>query len=394
MEENYYIDINCQLKNHAEERVCGDVFLSKRIREEDRIVVVLSDGLGHGIKANLLATLTATLASSFIEEHKSVQKIAESLINTLPVDEDKGLNYSTFTIVDIYPGGEIIILEYENPPTLIFRGSKRIEPAWNCVLLEGDRHSGKEVLTATLHACKGDRIVFCTDGVVQSGLGGERYQLGWGIGDLESYVSDSIHEDQAMSSYKLASKVINKANQNDNFHAKDDISCAVIYFRDPRKLMICTGPPEDVSKDGEYAAMLKEFSGKKVICGATTVDIIARELELKVIDHPVIFDTDLPPASMMEGVDLVTEGILTLSKVNELLKSYNHNYKFSRGPADQIVKMILGSDEIQFIVGTKINVAHQDPSLPVELELRRTVVHRITRVLEEKFLKKVSMKFY
>ena len=95
----------------------------------------------------------------------------------------------------------------------------------------------------------------------------------------------------------------------------------------------------------------------------------------------------------MPGVDLITEGILTLSKVNDILKNYNNQMRLGKGPADRIVRMLLDSDKINFLIGTKINIAHQDPNLPVELEIRRTVVKRIARLLEEKFLKEVEMKF-
>jgi len=188
--------------------------------------------------------------------------------------------------------------------------------------------------------------------------------------------------------------VINKANQNDNFHPLDDISCAVIYFREPRKLMIFSGPPQDPAHDTMFTGLLKQFSGRKIICGATTADMVAREWGEEIIDSKEILDPTLPPVSYMNGVELITEGILTLSKVSELLKKYHNNYQLGKGPADEIVKCLLESDEIQFLVGTNINTAHQDPSMPVELELRRTVVHRISRTLEEKFLKEVSMKFF
>lgn len=129
------------------------------------------------------------------------------------------------------------------------------------------------------------------------------------------------------------------------------------------------------------------------MCGATTADILSRELELEIEDSFEFHDPDLPPISYMTGIDLVTEGILTLSKVSEILKVYNNNYMLGKGPADQIVKFIKESDEIQFIIGTRINIAHQDPNLPVELEIRRTVVRRIAETLESKFLKEVSMRF-
>ena len=158
--------------------------------------------------------------------------------------------------------------------------------------------------------------------------------------------------------------------------------------------MIFSGPPQDPGQDTMFTGLLKQFEGKKIVCGATTGDMVAREWDEEIIDSKVMLDPELPPVSHMNGVDLITEGILTLSKVSELLKKYNNNYQLGRGPADEIVRYILDSDEIHFLVGTNINVAHQDPTLPVELELRRTVVHRIARTLEEKFLKEVTMKFF
>ena len=121
MEDKFFIEISCQQRNHGDERVCGDVFFSRRIREEGRIVVVLSDGMGHGIKANLLATLTSTLAVNFTQEHKNIDRIAEIIMGTLPVDSEKHLNFSTFTIIDVDEGGNVSILEYENPKTLFFK---------------------------------------------------------------------------------------------------------------------------------------------------------------------------------------------------------------------------------------------------------------------------------
>ncbi|MCX6284711.1 MAG: hypothetical protein NTW31_10820 [Bacteroidetes bacterium] len=241
---------------------------------------------------------------------------------------------------------------------------------------------------------KEDRIVFCSDGVVQSGLGSEKYPVGFGQANLEMMLSDAIQEEHDISADRLASKIIDRANLNDGFHPKDDISCAVIYYREPRKLMICSGPPVNPANDSLMAGLLQQFEGRKIISGATTGDMIAREWGRKIVDENVMTDPELPPVSHMEGVELITEGILTLSKVSELLKKHNSAYELGNGPADLIVKAILECDEIHFIVGTNINVAHQDPTLPMELELRRTVVHRIVRTLDEKFLKEASMRFF
>ncbi len=394
MNDRYYIEVNCQQKNHHEARVCGDVFLSRRIREEGRIIAVLSDGIGHGIKANLLATLASTLALHLTEEHKSVEALAGIIMDTLPVDSVKKTNFSTFTIIDIDVEGEVRILEYENPKTLVMRGSRLFEPSWNCIVLDRGKGNSREVLTTVFQAQKEDRVVFCSDGVVQSGLGSDRYAMGWGIDNLSELLTETVKDEPDISATRLAAKVIDKANLNDGFLLKDDASCAVIYFREPRKLMICTGPPLDERRDPEFANILAGFVGKKIICGATTADLISREWKQPITDTNEFTDPDLPPISHMDGVEFITEGILTLSKINEVLKRYTQDYKLGKGAADEVVKRILESDEIHFITGTRVNEANQDPTLPIDLELRRTIVHRIVRVLEEKFLKETTMRFF
>jgi hypothetical protein len=394
MNDRYYIEVSCQQKCHHEARVCGDVFLSKRIKEEGRIIAVLSDGIGHGIKANILATLASTLALKLTEEHKGVEELAGIIMDTLPVDSVKKTNYSTFTIVDIDVEGGVKILEFENPKTVIMRGGHPFEPGWNCIVLNSARSAGKEVLATSFTAQKEDRIIFCSDGVTQSGLGGDRFPLGWGAENLENFLREAVGEERNIAATRLASRVLDKANLNDGLMLKDDASCAVIYFREPRKLMICTGPPMNESADPEFAKILAGFDGRKIICGATTADLISREWKKPVTDSNEFTDPELPPISHMEGVEFITEGILTLSKINEVLKKYNQETKLGKGAADEVVKLLLESDEIHFITGTRVNEANQDPSLPIDLELRRTIVHRIVRVLEEKFLKETTMRFF
>ena len=393
MNKDFHIEVDIQQKNHEGERICGDVFLSDKFKEENRLIIVLSDGVGHGVKANVLATLTATMAMNFTKEHKDVQKIAEIIMNTLPVDNKRKISYATFTIIDIEQDGRTTILEYDNPETIILRNDQIFHPEWKCIVLESEENKGKELKSCSFKAQKEDRIVFCSDGIVQSGLGSEKYPFGWGQENYIEFVRRLVKNNPGISADRLALKVVNMAYQNDQYHAKDDTSCGAIYFREPRRLLICTGPPYYQEKDKELAETVKNYKGKKIISGATTGDIIARELDLEIEDSFEFEDPDLPPISHMTGVDLVTEGILTLSKVADILKNYTNDYVLKKGPADQIVKLLKDSDEIHFIIGTKINEAHQDPNLPVDLEIRRTVVKRIADTLENKFLKEVTLKY-
>ena len=393
MGKDFFIEVNSQQRNYDGERISGDVFLYRYVKEEDRVITVLSDGMGHGVKANILATLTATMALNFTREHKDVDRIAEIIMNTLPVCSERKISYSTFTIIDIESNGRTTILEYDNPSSIILRGSKIFDPGWKSVKLEAGKHAGKVLTTCTFFPLKEDRIIICSDGVSQSGMGSEKLPFGWERDNVSAYAASLVGSELSISAITLAGKIVTMAHKNDGYKARDDISCATIYFRDPRKLLICTGPPYEKDKDQELASRAKEFNGKVILAGGTTADIVARVLNRTIVDELIFEDPDLPPESIMQGIDLVTEGILTLQKVNEILKSYNNSVRLGKGPADKIVKLIMESDEIQFIVGTRINIAHQDPNLPVDLEIRRTVVKRISRLLEEKWLKKVTMEF-
>ena len=136
MNRNFFIEVNSQQRNYDGERICGDVFLYRYIKEEDRVIAVLSDGMGHGVKANILATLTATMAINFTREHKEVDRIAEIIMNTLPVCSERKISYSTFTIIDIESSGRVNILEYDNPSTVVLRGNQIFDPSWKKVILE------------------------------------------------------------------------------------------------------------------------------------------------------------------------------------------------------------------------------------------------------------------
>jgi hypothetical protein len=390
---NFFIEVNSQQRNYDGERISGDVFLYRFVKEENRVIAVLSDGMGHGVKANILATLTATMAINFTREHKEVDRIAEIIMNTLPVCSERKISYSTFTIIDIDSSGKVTVLEYDNPSTVVLRGNQIFDPSWKKVVLEKGKNSGKVLKTCTFIPEKEDRIIFCSDGVSQSGMGSEEFPFGWERENMANYAASLVSSEASISAHMLAGKIVTMAHKNDSYKARDDISCATIYFREPRKLLICTGPPYEKEKDKELASKVSGYKGKVILCGGTTADIVARELNRTIVDELIFEDPELPPESFLEGIDLVTEGILTLQKVNEILKTYNNSVRLGKGPADKIVRLIMESDEIQFIIGTRINIAHQDPNLPVDLEIRRTVVKRIARLLEEKWLKKVRFEY-
>jgi len=394
--KKYHTEVGHFQINHEGEKICGDVFLSKRIPEENRVLCVLSDGMGHGVRANVLATLTATISLNFSMEHKEANALAGIIMKALPVCSERKISYATFTIIDIsMEDDSVSILEYDNPQTFIMRGNRIYEPEWTHVKYKGDV-ADKRVMD--LKKCAfvpqiEDRIVFCSDGITQSGME-KGLTMGWGRNSLMKFVREIVEATPTISAADLAEKVVKHASANDLYTPKDDLTCGVVYFRQARKTMLCTGPPFSPEKDNEFATILKEFNGKKIISGATTTEIIARELGRTVKDEERT-DLTLPPSSKMDGIDLVTEGILTLSKVTHLLNTLNisFNTQFGKGPADQICKTLLDSDEIYILVGTKINETNHDPTLPVEMEIRKNLIQRLTKVLSEKFMKVVVVEY-
>jgi len=394
--KKYHTEVGHFQINHEGEKICGDVFLSKRIPEENRVLCVLSDGMGHGVRANVLATLTATIAFNFSLEHKDANALAGIIMKALPVCSERKISYATYTIVDIsVDSNTVSILEYDNPQTFILRENRIYQPEWTQVKFEGDV---KDKRVMNLKKCTfvpqiEDRIVFCSDGIIQSGLG-KGLTMGWGRNDLIRFVRGIIESTPTISATDLAERIVKHASANDLYTPKDDLTCGVVYFRQARKAMLCTGPPYNPEKDNEFATILKNFKGHKIISGATTTEIIARELGRSVTDEERV-DPALPPSSKMKGIDLVTEGVLTLSKVTHILNNIhlNSNMQFGRGPADQICKLLLDTDEISVLVGTKINETHHDPTLPVEIEIRKHLIQRLTKVLSEKFMKVVTVEY-
>ncbi len=377
----------------AGQSICGDAVLFSKAKEEKRFVAVMSDGLGSGAKANISATMTSTMALQFTMAGEPIERTAEFITKTLPEDSLRKVSYSTFSIVDINYRGEVNIIEYDNPPVLLLRNGEFVDLPKTQKTINHLHSNRNKLYHYNFKLEKEDRIILVSDGVTQSGMGSDEMHFGWQISGLKDYIKTVVSENPGISALNLSKDIINKTISIDNGTLKDDASCCVLYYRKPRKLLIVSGPPYHKYNDTTLANSIKQFKGKTIICGGTTAKIVARELDTEVEIDLEHYQPGLPPQAQMKGVDLVTEGVITLAKVSEDIQNYDEKAQFPTGTSGKIIKMMLESDEIEFISGTRINNAHQDPNLPVELEIRRNVIKRITEILESQFLKKTNITY-
>jgi len=386
-----YIEIEYYQKTKTGEDVCGDDFKTVALDDEDRNIAVLSDGLGSGIKASLLANMTTAMALKFATRNMEILLSSEIIMDSLPVCEVRKISYATFTIVDILAGGKVRITEMDNPPFIHLRGSA--EMGHEKQRLTSSHWPDRALYIADFEAMPEDRIIFFSDGVSQAGLGRTPHKFGWKRQGCLEYVLACIRNQPRISARELSRTVVTQAcSMNPDCRCIDDITCAVVYFRRPRRLRLLTGRPFKKENDREFAGFVREFAGRTIICGGTTAQILARELQREIKTKLFMRNQGLPPTSEMAGTDLVTEGILTLTETARCLEENVAPAVMAPSVRD-IYNMFMESDIIEFIVGTRVNEAHQDPSLPVDLEIRRNIVKKIRNLLENTYRKKVLVKY-
>ena len=383
-----FIDIACAQKKKYNQNAYGDFFTSTRFPNMNRVVAVLSDGLGSGIKANILACMTSTMLLKFLESNSDIENSCEIIMNSLPVCKVRGISYSTFSAIDCFENGKAKIVEEGNPDFIWIRNGEVLKPEYQ--IIESKDFKNRKMRVYNIQLEKFDRIIFCSDGATQVAMGTKAFPLGLERSGLIKIILNKLEQEPEISSKDLSEYLVKQVEMiAPNKELKDDTSIVSLYCRNPRESLIFTGPPYHQEKDNYYAKTFFEFKGKKAISGGTTANIISRELNIPVTTDISTTAGKLPGLSKMDGVDLVTEGILTLTKTLEYLESG----KTEKNAAKILMDFLLNSDCINFLVGAQMNVAHYDPNLPIEIEIRKNIIKQMAKVLEEKYLKIVNVQF-
>lgn len=372
-----FLDVYTASLNKRGEELCGDKV--KYLKTDDKLTVVISDGLGSGVKANILATLTTEILITMLNADLPLEEVLKTVIGTLPICQVRKIAYSTFTILQVSSKNNYFkVINFDNPAPFYFHQGKVVSLA-----METQEILGRKIQMGEGYLERGDFLGAISDGVLYAGMG-TTLNFGWGWDNIAQHI-EQVLVSKAHTARTIVRDVINHTHTLYQGAIGDDASFAGIYVRQRNPLMIFTGPPLDHSRDEEYVERLLNFQGRKVICGGTTGNIVANYLG-EIIDMDLsTMRRELPPIGMLSCVDLVTEGILTLSKATEYIR--NCHCDLSRLPFDHngaylLAREILQADSIHLLVGQSINEFYQNPLLPKNISIRRSLVEELVNVLK------------
>ena len=383
MSEKIHIDAAWRSLNKKEEELCGDRVQIRR--GNDCTVMVLADGLGSGVKANILSTLTSTIISEMISSGMSLKEAVETIVDTLPVDQERGIAYSTFTIIQAYYDGLVKIAQYDSPQIVIMRGNKVLH-----LPMEEHELSGKKVTSLSFNAEPGDLFVTFSDGILWAGVG-MYMNFGWGQKEVENFLEEFI--EPADPAREVARILLANVNHLYDGMPGDDSTVACIRVKEAKETRVMVGPPSEPSMDREVVSKLVSASGYKVCCGGTTSQIVSGVLgrELTTDISQILASSDVPPKGFIRGIDLVTEGVLTLQKVGRILRKATLDNGYvekllggkDRDAAFELTRFLLESSAVTFMVGLSDNPAHDainySPiSLSAKIELINEIGERLT----------------
>jgi hypothetical protein len=387
-----FLDISEDHLNKKGEELCGDKV--EWIRQEDNTIVVLADGLGSGVKANILATLTTKIAATLLKGGAGLKETADTLAKTLPVCQVRKLAYSTLGMVQIDNNGMVYAVENDTPPMVVIKDGKLFEPIRKALTI-----NGRCFYESRFKLEIGDVIIMMSDGVIHAGVGGV-LNLGWQWEQVAQYVERQASKRK--SAKGLSKALLDTCNCLYMEKPGDDTTVLAIKMRAPERINMFTGPPENPENDSVLMNDFLSAEGKKIVSGGTAAKIVGN-----VIGEEVEVDMDtaterVPPIGIMKGIDLVTEGVLTISKTVEILREY---LKSSSGAkeraqiegndgASRLARLLIDDcTHLTLYVGKAVNPAHQNPNLPLDLSIKLREVDKLVEILKDAG-KYVCVKYY
>lgn len=382
MIDSLYPDIGYQSLTKYGQIVCGD-HIERIQRPDGSVVLVLADGLGSGVKACILSTLTSTIISRMVAADLAIPYCVRTIAEALPVCSQRGLAYSTFTIISISPTGKALIVQYDNPCIALIRDGEEVPIDFTRMTIDE-----KTIESAAVQLQKGDVLLTFSDGAENAGVApGMSYEFKWGRDEIVRYM-----EPLCLAGYSaktLNTILLDECFQRYEGMTGDDTTALTIYMRTREQVNLMFGPPAHEEDESKMMSLFFSKGGKHIVCGGTTSKIAAAYLNKPLVASTEYTDDDLPPTASIEGVDLVTEGILTINRVLEYAKDYladNETYSkwcYKRDGASMLARMLFEeATDINFFVGRAENPAHQDLSA-ISFKVKMRLIRELADCLKE-----------
>ncbi len=377
--------------NHVGEQLCGD-HVDIIDTDDNSSVIVLADGLGSGVKASILSTLTSKIISTMISAGLPLEDCVSTIAATLPVCSVRGVAYSTFSLINIIENETAEIIQYDNPKVLLIRGAQVIEYPKSEMNI-----GGKKIVKSVIRLEEGDVIVAMSDGCPHAGIG-ISYNFGWKIDEIANFMADMAYAGHTAKT--LATLLVDECNKLYGGNPGDDATAVVIKVRKREPVNILFGPPSNRDDCNRMMSLFFSKEGKHIVCGGTTSSIVSKYLGKPIRASLSFLASDVPPIAEIEGVDLVTEGVITINKVLEYAKDYlndNNSYDkwgFKQDGASRICRLLFEeATDINFYVGRAVNPAHQNPDLPINFNIKMNLVEELSKCLRE-MGKKIKVSYF
>lgn len=381
---SFYLDVGYAQLNKMGEELCGDSV--EVLRSGNEAIIVLADGLGSGVKANILSRITAKTAATMLQMGGHIDDVIETMAETLPRCKVRNLAYSTFSILQLFSDGRAYLVEFDNPPAYLGYHDSLL-PIYRMERRAGD----KIIKEAHLHLKEGHWLVLVSDGILHAGVGGV-WNLGWGWDKVGAYIKNMIQKEYEASDW--AEEITRLCRKLYTGKPGDDASVVVVKIRKVRKLAALIGPPRNPADDRTAVERLMEAEGVKVVCGGTTSHLVGRILNREVLVNLSDETETVPPTGHIHGIDLVTEGTITLYHTLQHLKTGTKRKALERlgNGAGQLAAALLTADEVHLTVGLAVNPALHNPEVPAIFALKHQTVRDIAETLE-KMGKKVTVEY-
>lgn len=389
------VDVAYKSLNKFTEVLCGDKV--ELLKTDDSNIMILADGMGSGVKANILATLTSKILGTMFLNGATLEECVETIVETLPICKVRQVAYSTFSILQVFHSGAAYLVEFDNPSCIFIRNGKLVPIPQNIREVQG-----KKINEYRFQVQRGDALILMSDGTVHAGVG-QLLNFGWLWEDIAKYAVKQYA--LTISAMRLAAAICQACDELYQYRPGDDTTVACMRIINAKPVHLMTGPAQDPSMDEEMVRsfMSGDDSTKRIVCGGTSATIVSRILKKRLDVSMDYVDPDIPPIAYMDGIELVTEGVLTLNRVVQLLRRYVKNETVSEdffleldkpNGASMVAKMLIEDcTELHLYIGKAINSAYQNPGLPFDLGIRQNLVEQLKTVVEE-MGKQVTVTYY